>query len=141
MSADREELRRLVRNDPPPPDAAVVIRGGPDTLSLLRSHARRLNRLYELDGAAIFGVSVFVATEATGSTSEQAILRRKLGSYPTVYRTTVARLTEIGFRLLPTFTSPHYTVLLPDLDTVDDLAAAFGDLQPNPYAVEREETP
>jgi hypothetical protein len=57
-----------------------------------------------------------------------------------VYRTTVGRLAAAGFTLLPTFTAPHYTVLLPDIDMVDDLARAFGDLRANPYAVGREET-
>ncbi len=36
--------------------------------------------------------------------------------------------------LLPTFVRPHYTVVLPDLKTVDALAAALGSLRPNPYA-------
>jgi hypothetical protein len=57
MSADgREELRTRVRVEEPSPDAAVVIRGGPDTPSLLQSHARRLNRLYVLDCADVFGI-------------------------------------------------------------------------------------
>jgi hypothetical protein len=43
MSTDgREELRRRVRVDEAPPaDAAVVIRGGPDTLSLLSARSDR----------------------------------------------------------------------------------------------------
>ncbi len=61
MIEDREELRNRVRDERPPLDASVVLRGGPDTASLLRSHARRLNRLYVLDGGPVFGISVFVA--------------------------------------------------------------------------------
>ena len=118
----------------PPPDAGVVIRGGPDTLSLLQSHARRLHRLYLLDGQPLFGVSVFVARDAVGPASERGILSGKLQNYPMVYRTTVRTLAEAGFWLLPTFADPHYTIVLPALDAIDDLAAAFGTLLPNPYA-------
>lgn len=60
MSELREELRLRVRDERPPADASVVIRGGPDTPSLLRTHARRLNRLYVLDGNDVFGVSVLL---------------------------------------------------------------------------------
>lgn len=134
MTDEREELRQRVRDEHPPPDASVVIRGGPDTSSLLRSHARRLNRLYVLDGGEVFGVSVFVAYGDIGATSERTILTGKLRSYPTIYRTTVGDLLRRDLQLLPTFAAPHYTVVLPDLDAVAELAEAFGDLVDNPYA-------
>ncbi len=134
MIDDREELRRRVRDERPPLDASVVLRGGPDTASLLRSHARRLNRLYVLDGGPVFGVSVFVAYGDIGGTSERTILSGKLRGYPTIYRTTVEVVLRSGLNLLPTFAAPHYTVITPDLDAVADLATAFGELVDNPYA-------
>lgn len=136
MTTDgREELRDRVRSDEiPPSDAAVVIRGGPDTLSLLRTHARRLHRAFVLDGVPVFGVSVFVAIDDVGAASERGVLSGKLRSYPSVYRCTVGDLLEHGLGLIPTFGRPHYTVLLPELDSVDDLASALGTLRPNPYA-------
>jgi hypothetical protein len=136
---DREELRARVRSAAPlDPDWAVVIRGGPDTPALLRSHARRLHRLYVLDGQPIYGLSVFVAAHA-GSAEELHVMADKLRSYPFVYRTTVGRLDRSGFALLPTFVHPHFTVLIPSLEAVDELAAAFGELLVNPYADERKE--
>jgi len=135
----REELRLRVRDELAPINAAVIIRGGRDTLALLRTHAGRLNRLYELDGAPIYGVSVFVARDDLGPASERSILAAKLRSYPTVYRTTVGRLVANGFEILPTFAIPHFTVLIPSLDAVVELAAAFGKLVQNPYAEGREE--
>jgi hypothetical protein len=117
----------------------MVIRGGPDTVSLLRSHARRLNRLYVLDGQLLFGVSVFVAHGELGPASERAILSGKLRSYPTMYHTTVRVLDEAGFWLLATFSDPHYTVILPSLGAVEDLATAFGQALANPYAESRKE--
>ena len=134
MIDDREELRRRVRDERPPLDASVVLRGGPDTALLLRSHARRLNRLYVLDGGPVFGVSVFVAYGDIGGASERTILSGKLHSYPTIYRTTVEVVLLSGLNLLPTFAAPHYTVIIPDLDCVADLASAFGELVANPYA-------
>lgn len=134
MTDDRGDLRRRVREEMPPRDASVVLRGGPDTVSLLRSHARRLNRLYTLDGAAVFGVSVFVAYGDIGPTSERTILSKKLHSYPAIYRTTVGALLDAGLQVLPTFVAPHYTLLIPNLDAVSELAAAFGNLVRNPYA-------
>ncbi len=140
MRADgREELRARVRIEEPSPDAAVVIRGGPDTLSLLQSHARRLNRLYVLDGADVFGISVFVARDEIGPTSERTILSSKLRNYAEVYRTNVSTLKDAGFVLLPTFSPPHFTVLMSSLEAADDLAAAFGNLVVNPYAEGGEE--
>ena len=131
----RDELRDRTRgNEVPPSDAAVVIRGGPDTLSLLLTHARRLHRAYVLDGEPVFGVSVFVALDDVGAASERGVLSGKLRTYPSIYRCTVGELLEHGLGLLPTFTRPHYTVLLPSLDSVDDLASALGTLRPNAYA-------
>lgn len=135
MADEREELRDRIRVDEvPPDDAAVVIRGGPDTLSLLRTHARRLHRAFVLDGESVFGVSVFVALDDVGAASERGVLAGKLRSYPSIYRCTVGDLLERGLGLVPTFARPHYTVLLPALDSVDDLASALGTLRPNPYA-------
>ena len=51
-----------------------------------------------------------------------------------MYRSTVGRLTDAGFVLLPTFTRPHFTIVLPALETVSDLATALGPLLANPYA-------
>lgn len=136
MSTDgREELRRRVRaNEAPPGDAAVVLRGGPDTRSLLSTHARRLHRAFVLDGEPVFGVSVFVALDDLGPASERGILSGKLRTYPSIYRCTAGELSDSGLTLLPTFVRPHYTVVLPDVDAVDALAIALGRLRPNPYA-------
>ncbi len=109
----------------------MVIRGGPDTLSLIRSHARRFHRLYEFDGEPVWGISVFVAVDDIGPGSERGILAGKLRSYPSIYRCTVRSITGAGLILLPTFARPHYTVVLPTLDAADDVAAVFGSLVTN----------
>jgi hypothetical protein len=131
----REELRRRVRDEDPPPDESrVVLRGGPDTGSLILSHARRVNRAFVLDGAEVWAISVFVALDDVGPGSARGILQTKLRSYASVYLPTVGRLRQAGFEMLPTFARPHFSVLLPGLDTAPELFEALGELRINPYA-------
>ena len=139
-SEDREELRGRIRHgEHPSADATVVLRGGPDTPSLLATHAKRLFRAYVLDGGPVYGVSVFLVLDDIDPASEVGLLGGKLRSDPFVYRTTAGGLVEAGFELLATFARPHYTVVLPSLDAVNSLANALGTLTPNPYAGHREE--
>jgi hypothetical protein len=131
----REELRRRVRDEDPPPDESrVVLRGGPDTGSLILSHARRVNRAFVLDGAEVWAISVFVAVDDVGPGSARGILQTKLRSYASVYLPTVGRLRQAGFEMLPTFARPHFSVLMPGLDTAPALFDALGELRMNPYA-------
>ena len=135
-SDPREELRARVRPDEPVPgDALVALRGGPDTRSLISSHARRMNRLFVLDGSPVWGISVFVALDPTGPASAESILRRRLLSYELVYLPTVGGLRAAGFDLLPTFGRPHFTVLMSGLELAPALFDALGELQENPYPV------
>lgn len=134
-AGSREELRDRVRDDEPPPDEAqVVLRGGPDTGLLIRSHARRVNRLFVLDGGEVWAISVFVALDDIGGGSAKTILRTKLRSYGHVYLPTAGQLRQAGFELLATFARPHFSVLMPGLDTAQELFEALGELRVNPYA-------
>ena len=132
----REDLRARTRSgEPVPDDALVALRGGPDTRSLISSHARRVNRLYVLDGEQVWGISVFVALDPTGPASAEGILRRRLLSYESVYMPTVGALRYAGFELLPTFGRPHFTVLMSGPEQAGALFDALGELRENPYAV------
>ena len=135
LTDPREELRSRVRRDlPPPDDFQVILRGGPDTASLIRAHARRVNRLFILDGSDVWAISVFVALDDVGTGSAKAILQTKLHSYAHVYLPTVGELRRAGFELLATFSRPHFSVLMPSLETADELVNALGELRLNPYA-------
>lgn len=68
-NAEREELRPYLRGEPVPLAASILVRGGPDTVSLIRSHARRTNRVYCLDGSPLWGVSAFGALDEVGPAS------------------------------------------------------------------------
>lgn len=130
----REELRTRIRDDDPPDDTRAALRGGPDTEPLIRAHARRANRLFVLDGQAVWAISVFVALDDVGPASAPAILGTKLRSYAQVYMPTVGSLREAGLGILATFARPHFSVVIPGLASAEDLLAALGELQINPYA-------
>lgn len=138
MSAE-EDLREHVREEALPADAVVVLRGGSDTIAKLANHARRTNRLYSLDGAPLWGVSVFAALDDVGPASLDKLLRERLVSYRLVHTPTVGAITGAGFELLPTFNRPHYTLLLPSDSelALGRLLGALGPAESNPYHVVR----
>jgi hypothetical protein len=130
-----EDLRAHVRDEALPADAVVVLRGGPDTVEKLAGHARRTNTVYSLDGAPVWGVSVFAALDDVGPASLDSLLRERLATYRLVHTPTVGAITGAGFELLPTFNRPHYTLLLPSDAELDlrRLFAALGPAEANPY--------
>ncbi|MGH3400967.1 MAG: hypothetical protein ACRDRJ_00345 [Streptosporangiaceae bacterium] len=132
---EREELRAQLRAEPAPALAIVVLRGGPDTVSLLRTHARRTQRLYCLDGAPLRGISVFGALDGEGTASRDGLLAGRLVTYPVVHAATVGSLVAAGFEVLATFRRPHFTIRLrTDSDAeASRLLQALGTAQENPY--------
>ena len=126
------DLRQFVRDEAPPRDAAVVIRGGPDTIEKLRLHAERVRRAFVLDHAEVLGISVYCVLDDLGPASLDTILSQKLGTYHSVHITSVASVTELGLVLLPTFERPHHTLVLPDTAAIAALLVALGPEQPNP---------
>ncbi len=133
--AGREELRPHLRDEPSAPSATVLVRGGPDTISLIRSHARRTHRLYCLDGEPLWGISVFGALDQEGPASRDGLLAGRLVSYEQVHSPSVGTLLAAGFALLPSFRRPHFTIRIDDdSDEVSEhLIAVLGPAEENPY--------
>ncbi len=134
-SAEREELRPHLRDEPLPSIASILVRGGPDTVSLIRSHARRTNRLYCLDGSPLWGVSAFGALDAVGPASLDGLLASRLLTYEQVHTPVAQALLDAGFVLLDSFRRPHFTIRLMD-DSPDEasrLLRALGPPRENPY--------
>ncbi len=132
---DREDLRLHLRDEVFPRGSILLLRGGPDTPSLIRSHARRTNRLYCLDDRPLWGVSMFAALDATGPSSFDGILAGRLASYEVVHVPSAADLVEGDLQLLPSFRRPHYTVAWAS-DSLDQAEHVLGLLrapQENPY--------
>ncbi len=63
MAGGRIEQRLRLRAEPPLPEAAVLVRGGPDTPDKLARHARRTARAWSLDGQPLLGISVFAVLD------------------------------------------------------------------------------
>ena len=83
----------------------------------------------------MWAISVLVALDEVGAGSTNSLLRSKLWTYDVVYRSKVSQLLTAGFGLLPTFTRPHYSVVLPELSAIPALLEALGELVQNPYAL------
>ena len=134
-SVAREELRPNVRSEAPAADAVVVVRGGPDSAAKLAAHVERTHRAFSLDGAPVWGVSVFAALDDIGPASLDGLLASRMASYRVVHLPSVSVLLAAGFVLLPTFRRPHFTLLLgsgAELE-VRRLLDALGPPRPNPY--------
>lgn len=104
----------------PPDDAAVVVRGGSMKVDFVR---RRATVAYERLG--VYAISVFLALDE----SVGALCRRepRLRGYGKIRLSSVDRLRAAAFVLLPTFTRPHYSIVLSDLSesSLDRLEVCF----------------
>lgn len=129
--AELPDLRDHVRAELTSSEA-VLVRGGPDSATKLRTHAERLRRAFVLDGAPVLGISVFGALDDVGPASLNGLLAGRLSTYRVVHLTSVGRLVGAGFTVLPTFGRPHMTVLLTSLDETGQLFDLLGSPQPNP---------
>ena len=125
-----DELQSHLRREPPPGDDVVVVRGGDDNAEKLRRHAERIHRAYVLEGASLYGLSVYCTLDELAGRR----LAHQLASYRLVRLSTVGRLRTAGFPLLPTFARPHFTVVLPSVEPadLDRLLACFDPASHNP---------
>lgn len=117
----------VLREELPPDDAVVVVRGGEMNSDFVRRTATR-----SFEEVGVFTVSVFLAL--TESVEDLCRGVEDLERYGKVRMSTVGRLRALGFALLPTLASPHFDVLLPDLEasTLDRLELGFDSPVPNP---------
>jgi hypothetical protein len=126
------DLREHIRTEAANAAQIIVARGGPANGEQLRLHAERVRRAFVFDGNEVLGISVYGALDDLGPASLDAILGHKLGTYRWVHLVSAGELRTRGFELLATFERPHFTVLLPDLDTIDGLVDALGAPEANP---------
>lgn len=129
MPAERIEQRPRLRAEEPPTVTTLVVRGGRDTPDKLRRHAQRTARAWSLDGKPLLGISVFAVLDI----SLEELLARRFATFPVVCLTSVGRLHEHGFELLPTGQRPHFSVRLYRADEPElaRLLAALDDPQRN----------
>ena len=119
-----------LREEAPPEGHIVVIRGG---VTENRSDEELRGRAKTAEAQiGLLAQSVLLAAAAdVGS-----ICRRdgRVSRYRRVNLSTVARLHQAGFVLLPTLDAPHYSVVLPNLHvaTIRVFRNCFDPAQPNP---------
>ena len=130
---DLPDLGRVLRRETIPPGSTLLIRGGPDSIDKLRSHARRMSRAFTFEGVPALGISVFAALDDIGAASVDGVLAGKLSTYRVVHLVEAGSLLSEGFRLLPTFARPHMTLLLPSLDDLEALVKLLGPARANPH--------
>lgn len=124
-------MRNLrLRDDTPPEDHVVVIRGG-----IIEDRTEEELRKRAKDTQARIGLlaqSVLLAAAADVRSVCQ--FDGRVARYGQVNLSTVARLRGAGFALLPTLDEPHYSVVLPDLNsaTIQRFRSCFDPAQPNP---------
>jgi hypothetical protein len=124
VAGDRIEQRLRLRSELPLSQAAVLVRGGPDTLDKLARHAHRTARAWSLDGQPLLGISLFAILDIPLND----LLSARFATYRVIHLPTAAALRDHDFELLPTGLRPHYTVRLRRADSVElgELLAALG---------------
>jgi len=120
------------------PDSSLVIRGWPLTVDGLLRNADATRRRYSFRGHPLVAISAEVTLDGW---DVDAILSgprlRTRRSYAVVAANEVV---EAGFDLLPTFSAPHYSVVMANYteDQAQGLISVLGEVVPNPYHVRRQ---
>lgn len=110
-----DRLEDVVRAGESVDDLFLLLRGGADTDAKLLRQAARLESRYSFAGRPARGISLFAAR---GDLDARLVLGTKLRTYPKYRRVSGAALAEIAL-LLPTFQSPHWTLLFQPSDGAD----------------------
>jgi hypothetical protein len=119
------------------PTAALVIRGWPLTVEGLLRNADATRRRYSLAGGPLVAISAEVTMP--GWDVESILSGSRLRTRRSYASTLANDVTEAGFGLLPSFSAPHYSIVL-DIYTVEEaqrLISVLGEVRPNPYHVRR----
>lgn len=133
MSSEPIE-KHLRAGEGAPAGTHLLLRGSPLTTEKFAEHAARTARAYTYGGELCFGISV---EQSSGPADTARLLQgRRLSTRHRVARIRVGDASNAGFVLLPTFSAPHYTIVIARAPTatVEVLAAlAARDVVENPY--------
>lgn len=120
------------------PNAALVIRGWPLTVEGLLRNADATRRRYSLDGEPLVAISAEVTMP--GWDVESILSGTRLRTRRSYASTLAYEVVEEGFRLLPSFLAPHYSIVLGNYTEgeAQRLISVLGEVRPNPYHVRKE---
>ncbi len=137
----RQALETYLRNEAAPAGAHLLLRGSPLTADAFVRSSERAARAYTFGGSPCLGISVELSS---GSVETDQLLRgRRLSTRHHVARIRVADAVAAGFVMLPTFSAPHYTVLVgrtPGATVGALVELALRDVLANPYYEPRRES-
>jgi hypothetical protein len=135
-----DAIERWLRTGEAMPAGSHVLRGSPLSAEKIADHAARTARAYSYQGQPCYGVSVELAPTVAGQI--ELLRGRRLSTRRLVGRIAVDEAIDAGFVLLPTFTYPHYTLLIgraPSATIEALVALATADVLENPYYQARKE--
>lgn len=114
-------------------DAHLVMRGWPVDVPGILRNADNTRRRYSPAGEPFVAISAEVTIP--GWDVESILQGSRLRSRRNYAIAPVREIVAAGFGLMPTFTAPHYSVVLPSYAEADAarLVEAFGDMKPNPH--------
>lgn len=137
---DLEAVEQHLRSDEAlEPEAHVVVRGWPLTVDGMMRNAVATRSRFSWQGAPLIAVSAEVTV---GPWTVDSILAgprlRTRGRYAEAM---VSSLLDAGFHLLPTFVTPHYSIVLPAYDEahVRHLIQVLGEVKRNPHFMGRQQ--
>lgn len=119
--------------------AHLVIRGWPLTIEGLLRNADATRRRYSAGGEPFVAVSAEVTV---GGWDVDSILSgSRLRTRRSYAAATVGEVLSAGFELLPTFSAPHYSVVVASYTEgqAERLIAVLGEIRPNPHHVRRQQ--
>jgi hypothetical protein len=137
----QEPIEPHVRaGEAPPAGTHLLLRGSPLTVAKFTERAARTARAYTYRDRPCLGISVELSRGAADTA--RLLQGRRLSTRWRVARVPVENAVAEGFVLLPTFGTPHYTVVmeLAPTATIEALVAlAVRDVIDNPYYQTRKE--
>lgn len=123
-----------IREESLPDDVHIVVRGGLLEIASLRADAEAARRRFGRGGISVFGAADLEGLEG--------LARTRLTRFDMLTLATVGALRASGLEILPTFKSPHYTIMLPSLeDDLRRLITCENVLWANPFYVAPEVAP
>lgn len=119
------------------PNSALVIRGWPLTVAGLLNNADATRRRYSFGGEPLMAVSIEITSESWEV--DEILSGPRLQTRRSYASVAASEVVEAGFGLLPTFSAPHYSIVLGDYteDEVQRLISVLGEVVVNPYYVRR----
>jgi hypothetical protein len=120
-----------IRDEFLPGDAFLVVRGGLLEITALRADAEAARRRFGTGGVSVFG--------AADATDVEVLARSRMVRFDVL---THGVLRAAGLETVPTFKSPHYTIMLPNLEAdLRRLLACENVIWVNPFYVAPEVPP